>query len=69
MPQVKILVTQASKHFMKRAEAYNPEAHAAFTALDPPVPVLGDAEEWGAWNVVGDPVLHIQVTLDLHLAK
>lgn len=49
---------------MDRSEAYNNEAHAAFSALDPPIPVLGDADEWGAWDAVGDPVLHIQVWLD-----
>ncbi|CAM9753422.1 unnamed protein product [Ectocarpus sp. 6 AP-2014] len=59
--EVKILVTQASKHFMDRSEAYNSDAHAAFSALDPPIPVLGDADEWGAWDAVGDPVLHIQL--------
>lgn len=41
---------------------YYPEAHSAFKALDPPIPVLGDADEWEAWNAVGDPVLHIEVT-------
>lgn len=59
--QVKILVTEASKHFLDRSEAYDSEAHAVFRALDPPVCVLGDADEWGAWNALGDPVLHIQV--------
>ncbi|CAN0523594.1 unnamed protein product [Ectocarpus sp. 12 AP-2014] len=59
--EVKILVTEASKHFMDRSEAYNSDAHAAFSALDPPIPVLGDADEWGAWDAVGDPVLHIQL--------
>ncbi|CAN0465676.1 unnamed protein product, partial [Ectocarpus sp. 12 AP-2014] len=62
--KVKILVTEASKHFMDRSEDYNSDAHAAFSALDPPIPVLGDADEWGAWDAVGDPVLHIQVWLD-----
>lgn len=46
---------------MDRSEAYNGDAHKAFSALDPPIPVLGDAEEWGIWDAVGDPVLHIQV--------
>lgn len=46
---------------MDRSQAYNPTAHAAFKALEPPIPVLGDADEWRAWNAVGDPVLHIQV--------
>lgn len=49
---------------MDRSEAYNSDAHAAFSALDPPIPVLGDTDEWGAWDAVGDPVLHIQVWLD-----
>lgn len=59
--QVKILTTKLSEHFMERSEAYSPEAYGAFTSLHPPVPVLSDADEWGVWNAVGDPVLHIQV--------
>lgn len=54
-------MTEASRHFLDRSEAYNREAHAAFCALDPPVRVLGDADEWGAWDSLGDPVLHIEV--------
>lgn len=50
---------------MDKSEAYDPDAHAAFRALDPPIPVLGDAEEWEAWNAIGDPVLHIQVGMIL----
>lgn len=59
--QVKIVVTEASKHFLNRSQAYNGPAHAAFALIDPPIPVLGDADEWGAWDAVGDPVLHIEV--------
>ncbi|CAN0419932.1 unnamed protein product [Pylaiella littoralis] len=59
--EVKLLVTEASRHFLDRSEAYNREAHAAFCALDPPVRVLGDADEWGAWDSLGDPVLHIEL--------
>lgn len=58
---MKIIVTEASKHFLDRSEAYNGPAHAEFASLDPPIPVLGDADEWEAWDAVGDPVLHIQV--------
>lgn len=54
-------MTEASKHFLDRSKAYDGEAHAAYSALDPPVEVLADADEWGAWGAVGDPVLHIQV--------
>ncbi|CAM9175148.1 unnamed protein product [Scytosiphon promiscuus] len=46
---------------MDRTEAYNSDAHKAFRALEPPIPVLGDADEWGVWDTVGDPVLHIQL--------
>lgn len=58
---MKIITTKPSEHFRERSEAYNLEAYRAFTTLDPPIPVLGDADEWGVWNAVGDPVLHIQV--------
>lgn len=56
-------MTEASKHFLDRSKAYNGDAHATFGALDPPIRVLADADEWGAWDAVGDPVLHIQVRL------
>eukprot|EP00752_Nemacystus_decipiens_P003570 g3292.t1 len=59
--EIKILVTEASKHFLERSKAYNSEAYAAFSALDPPIRVLADADEWGAWDAVGDSVLHIQL--------
>ncbi|CAM9920252.1 unnamed protein product [Ascophyllum nodosum] len=59
--QVKVVVTEASKHFIDRSRIYNPQAYAAYTALDPPTAVLDDAQEWGAWDAVGDPVLHIQL--------
>eukprot|EP00904_Undaria_pinnatifida_P008427 jgi/Undpi1/4714/HiC_scaffold_18.g08067.m1 len=59
--EVKIVVTEASKHFLNRSQAYNGPAHAAFALIDPPIPVLGDADEWGAWDAVGDPVLHIEL--------
>eukprot|EP00903_Cladosiphon_okamuranus_P011338 g10687.t1 len=59
--EIKMIVTNASKHFLDRSKDYDLEAHAAFAALDPPIQVLTDAEEWGGWNAVGDPVLHLQL--------
>lgn len=57
------MTTKASEHFLERSEAYHSGAHAAFKALEPPPPILGDADEWGAWDAVGDPVLHIEVRM------
>lgn len=63
LSQVKVLTTKASEHFLERSEAYNLGAYAAFKALEPPPPILGDADEWRAWDAVGDPVLHIEVRM------
>ena len=54
-------MTEASKHFLDRSKAYDGDGHAAFGALDPPIRVLADEDEWGGWDAVGDPVLHIEV--------
>ncbi|XP_063983337.1 phosphopantothenoylcysteine decarboxylase [Diachasmimorpha longicaudata] len=46
---VKIVVTERAKHFLKDAE------------FPQDIPVLSDTVEWAAWQDRGDPVLHIDL--------
>lgn len=47
--EVRIVVTEKAKHFLKEAE------------LPPGIQVLSDTVEWAAWQDRGDPVLHIDL--------
>lgn len=47
--EVRIVVTEKAKHFMKEAE------------LPSGIHVLSDTVEWAAWQDRGDPVLHIDL--------
>ena len=46
---VRIVVTERAKHFLKEAE------------LPPGTQVLSDTVEWAAWQDRGDPILHIDL--------
>lgn len=46
---VRIVVTEKAKHFLKEAE------------LPPAIQILSDTVEWAAWQDRGDPVLHIDL--------
>jgi phosphopantothenoylcysteine decarboxylase len=59
--QVRVILTASSEHFFSRSSAYNPRAWTAFQGLGEAVKVYRDQDEWDAWNVLGDAVLHIQV--------
>jgi phosphopantothenoylcysteine decarboxylase len=48
--EVKVVATTAARHFLKDADF--PKAC---------LPIHGDEEEWHQWQVVGDPVLHIEL--------
>ncbi len=60
--EVKVVVTKTGQTMMALAEGYDKAAWDAVRALEPPVPVLTDADEWEPYHVVGkDTVLHIEV--------
>lgn len=54
-------MTSSALHFWDRAETYNSSAWARYVALGDSVRLYTDKHEWDAWNVVGDPVVHVQV--------
>ena len=59
---VRAVATARAAHFTSLGPDYDGEAWAAFAALQPPVQVLVDADEWGSYTCVGrDAVLHIEV--------
>lgn len=53
--------SKAAEHFLQRASKYNPDVWNYFTEYNCQSLIINDAEEWNAWNVVGDPVLHIEL--------
>jgi hypothetical protein len=61
LAQVKVVLTKAADFFLARAKDYDPTNWAAFEAARSQLPVLRDEDEWASWNVVGDPVVHIDV--------
>ncbi|CAK4071357.1 unnamed protein product [Aphanomyces euteiches] len=56
---VRIVLTKAATFFLAKASAYNPDMYEQFQTLQ--LEILHDEDEWGAWNSMGDPVLHIQL--------
>lgn len=59
--QVRVVLTEPAQHFWERSQAYAPEAWQAFQALPEPIPLLRDADEWAAWDELGDRVVHIEL--------
>ena len=59
--QVRVVLTGPAEHFWARSQAYAPGAWEAFQALSARVPVLRDADEWDAWDALGDAVVHIEL--------
>ncbi|KDO31764.1 hypothetical protein SPRG_03684 [Saprolegnia parasitica CBS 223.65] len=57
--EVQVVLTKSANFFLPKAAAYNPTMFAAFEALN--VTIHRDEDEWNAWNVIGDPILHIQL--------
>ncbi|KAF1322389.1 Phosphopantothenoylcysteine decarboxylase, partial [Globisporangium splendens] len=59
--EVKIVVTKAGDFFLQKVSEYNPSAWSTFTTRPEPIEVIRDENEWDAWRVVGDNVLHIEL--------
>lgn len=55
------MLTGPAQHFWERSQTYAPAAWEAFQALAGAVPVLRDADEWAAWDALGDGVVHIEL--------
>jgi hypothetical protein len=64
LPQVRVVVTDAARHFVPLAEGYDAAWWARCHALSPPVPPpLTNEDEWRSYaSVHRDEVLHIEVT-------
>jgi hypothetical protein len=56
-------VTKAAGFFLERAKDYHPLHWQRFCEAQEKgaVQVLRDEDEWKAWKIVGDQVLHIEV--------
>lgn len=59
--QVKIVVTKAGDFFLQKVGEYNPTVWEEFAKKREQIEVIRDEQEWEAWHVVGDKVLHIEV--------
>ena len=67
-PQVCVVLTQSADFFLQRAKDYDAThwtefiAATALTASDAGrIQVVRDADEWRAWQIIGDSVRHVEV--------
>lgn len=51
---IKVIMTNSSKHFIPKDELIK-------TIDDESIDIHDDADEWGLWKKMGDPVLHIEL--------
>lgn len=58
----RIVCSQASLHFIRNAEIYNPRVWSQFQSCGGMSLVFTDEEEWMTWQKIGDPVLHIDLS-------
>eukprot|EP01036_Dinobryon_divergens_P059927 gene59927-79925_t len=60
--EVRILCSsKAAYHFLRRAWLYNLEVWLNFCMIGGMNLVIDDEDEWGGWDRIGDPVLHIEL--------
>ena len=60
---VRVVCSKASLHFFKAAKQYNPFVWEQFEACGGETLVFTDEDEWSIWSKIGDPVLHIDLSL------
>lgn len=60
---IRIVCSDASLHFFKAAEVYDPLIWNQFKASGGESLVFTDKDEWSMWSKIGDPVLHIDLSL------
>jgi phosphopantothenoylcysteine decarboxylase len=58
----RIVCSQASLHFIRNAEIYNPFVWSQFQSCGGMSLVFTDEEEWTIWQKIGDAVLHIELS-------
>jgi len=58
---VRILLTQMSRHFWDTCSDYDMESWEQLKNMDTPIDIFEDKDEWGQWKVVGDKVMHIKL--------
>lgn len=60
--EVKVILTRNSFFFFERSKDYNNEKWIEFERLfDPKTHLYVDENEWESWNVIGDPIPHIEL--------
>lgn len=58
---MKLITTECGDAFLGKSSEYDRQSYDAFIELN--VVKLKDKDEWNSWQKIGDPVLHIEVTL------
>jgi len=58
---VRVVATPVSQFFWEKSENYNQPMWELFQNIDPPIEIFDNYDEWGQWNDVGDPVVHIKL--------
>lgn len=60
---VRVLLTRGGANFWDKAKGYSEHYWDAMIKLssgeNPPISIIGAADEWKEWNEMGDPVLHV----------
>ena len=65
---VRVILSRAAEHFWELAPSYNADEWERFAALEPPVQIYRDSDEWNDYkSVKGDPVLHIELRKWAHV--
>jgi phosphopantothenoylcysteine decarboxylase len=59
--EVKIVSTESGLFFLKRSEEYNKDTWRSFCSIGGLDLVILDDYEWKSWNIIGDPVQHIEL--------
>lgn len=60
---VRVVCSKASLHFFKAAKQYDPLVWEKFETCGGETLVYTDEDEWSIWSKIGDPVLHIDLSL------
>lgn len=58
---MRVVLTGPAQHFWERSRTYAPEAWRVFQGVAEQIPVLRDADEWAAWDELGDKVVHVEL--------
>ena len=63
----RIVCSEASLHFLRNSAKYNPIMWNQFESCGGMSLAFTDNDEWHLWSVIGDPVLHVELSKWAHI--